>query len=349
VREGREGRGVREVRGVRGVLVRGAVLMLVLGSAVGRAATTEGRAPERLSETGFFTLAKRPFSPQYPLWTDGAAKSRWVYLPAGATIDGRDENAWNFPIGTKFWKDFAFDGRTIETRFLWKVSNTRWVAASYVWNEQRTDAVRAPEEGVPNAAELAPGRGHSIPSTNDCRACHGSTTTRVLGFDPLQLSPDRDPNAIHGEPLGAGMVTLETLIKERSLTGARVDIVSKPPRIATDDPDTRRVLGYLAGNCAHCHNGNGEIAALGPVLKYEELVGDADAVKRAIATQPTKWQVPGVPEGASMLVNTHAPETSALLVRMRSRRPSSQMPPLGTVIRDQQAVDAIAAWISRGD
>jgi mono/diheme cytochrome c family protein len=170
-----------------------------------------------------------------------------------------------------------------------------------------------------------------------------------LGFDPLQLSPDRDPNAIHGEPLGAGMVTLETLIKERSLTGARVDIVSKPPRIATDDPDTRRVLGYLAGNCAHCHNGNGEIAALGPVLKYEELVGDADAVKRAIATQPTKWQVPGVPEGASMLVNTHAPETSALLVRMRSRRPSSQMPPLGTVIRDQQAVDAIAAWISRGD
>jgi hypothetical protein len=32
---------------------------------------------------------------------------------------------------------------------------------------------------------------------------------------------------------------------------------------------------------------------------------------------------------------------------MRSRSPSSQMPPLATVIRDQQAVDAIAAWIAR--
>ena len=30
---------------------------------------------------------------------------------------------------------------------------------------------------------------------------------------------------------------------------------------------------------------------------------------------------------------------------MRSRRPSSQMPPLGTVVRDQAATDAIARWI----
>jgi hypothetical protein len=76
-------------------------------------------------------------------------------------------------------------------------------------------------------------------------------------------------------------------------------------------------------------------------------VTDADAVARSLMSQPTKWQVPSVPEGASLLVNTHAPDTSAFLVRMGSRRPSSQMPPLGTVVRDQQAVDAIAAWIAR--
>jgi hypothetical protein len=39
--------------------------------------------------------------------------------------------------------------------------------------------------------------------------------------------------------------------------------------------------------------------------------------------------------------------TFLLHVRMRSRRPSSQMPPLGTVIRDQQPVDVITAWIQR--
>jgi hypothetical protein len=31
---------------------------------------------------------------------------------------------------------------------------------------------------------------------------------------------------------------------------------------------------------------------------------------------------------------------------MRSRSPSSQMPPLGTVLRDQAAVEELARWIS---
>lgn len=329
------------------MLVRLVVSVLVLTSAVVLSARDEERAPERLSETGFFTLAKRPFSPQYPLWSDGAAKSRWVYLPPGTTIAAGDESAWDFPVGTKFWKEFTFNGRKVETRFLWRVSAARWVATSYVWNEAGSDAVRAPEDGVPNAAEVAPGRAHAIPSASDCAACHGSKTTRVLGFNPLQLSPDRDPNAIHAEPLTEQMVTLTTLMREGVLAGARADIVSHPPRIATQDPETRRVLGYLVGNCATCHNGNGEIAALAPVLKYDELVTDADAIARRLAVQPTKWQVPGVPDGASLLVNTHAPDTSALLVRMRSRRPSSQMPPLGTVLRDDEAVNAIAAWIAK--
>jgi hypothetical protein len=41
-----------------------------------------------------------------------------------------------------------------------------------------------------------------------------------------------------------------------------------------------------------------------------------------------------------------APELSTMLLRMRSRSPSSQMPPLGTVLRDEQAVAAISAWIA---
>jgi hypothetical protein len=58
----------------------------------------------------------------------------------------------------------------------------------------------------------------------------------------------------------------------------------------------------------------------------------------------TKWQVPGLPEGQSMLINPNVLEKSALLVRMRSRSPLSQMPPLGTVVRDAEAVDALTAW-----
>jgi hypothetical protein len=62
--------------------------------------------------------------------------------------------------------------------------------------------------------------------------------------------------------------------------------------------------------------------------------------------QQTRWQAPGRADG-TLLIDTASPDQSALLLRMRSRRPSSQMPPLGTVVQDQQAIDAIRAWISR--
>jgi hypothetical protein len=106
-------------------------------------------------------------------------------------------------------------------------------------------------------------------------------------------------------------------------------------------------MGYMLANCGSCHNGQGEIAAMGPTIRVDDLLRDADAVAASLVTQRTKWQVPGVPEGQSVLVDAHAPERSAILVRMRSRQPSSQMPPLGTVMRDTEAVDRIARWIRR--
>src|SRR5688572_32361899 len=98
-------------------------------------------APALLSETGLYggegttriDPLNRSFSPQYPLWTDGATKRRWVRLPQGAAIDASQVSRWEFPVGTKFWKEFSFDGRKVETRLLWRVSVDRWVFATYVW------------------------------------------------------------------------------------------------------------------------------------------------------------------------------------------------------------------------
>ena len=346
----------------RPVLGTAAALLVVWGGLIAQQAGRPALAaagpdpvapPQRLADTGLYAdgswthIAERnrPFAPQYPLWTDGLSKRRWIYIPAGAAIDGRNEHAWQFPVGTKLWKEFALAGHPVETRMLWKTSESSWITASYVWNAAGTEALLAPSEGVPGVAEVAANRRHSIPSRTDCAACHGSAPGQPLGFNALQLSPDRDPNAIHGEPLRPGMVTLTSLVEEQLLTGARPDLLSKPPRIRTADAGTRTVLGYLAANCSMCHNGNGEIAALGPVIRYQDLVEDGDAVARGLAGQRTRWQVPGVNDGESVLVQPGAPDLSALLVRMRSRAPSSQMPPLGTVVRDQAAVDAVTAWI----
>jgi cytochrome c553 len=306
--------------------------------------------PARLSGTGLFAsggslevaAANRPFAPQYPLWTDGATKRRWVHLPAGSTIDASNPRHWEFPVGTRLWKEFSFAGRRVETRLLWKATPREWIGGSYVWTADQTDAMLVADDGLPAAMEIAPGRQHNIPSRVDCAACHGEAR-QPLGFNPLQLSDDRDPNALHGEPLAPGMVTLNTLLDEGRLTGASASLRTTPPRIAARDPQTRAVLGYLSANCGACHNGDGQITAQLPSFHYADVI-DGEATARQLIGQPARWQAPGRTEG-TLLIDSASPAASAVLLRMGSRRPSTQMPPLGTVLRDQQAIDAIGQWI----
>ncbi|MCK5942315.1 MAG: hypothetical protein KAI24_10130, partial [Planctomycetes bacterium] len=67
--------------------------------------------PARLADTGLYAdFARRevaadvlPYSPVYALWSDGANKRRWLWLPPGTHIDGSDPDAWRFPIGTRLW------------------------------------------------------------------------------------------------------------------------------------------------------------------------------------------------------------------------------------------------------
>lgn len=123
----------------------------------------------RLSETGLYadastqTLAEgvTPFTPNFELWSDGASKQRWLYLPPGSAIDARDPDDWLFPTGTRFWKEFKRDGRRIETRLLQKIGPApdAWLAVSYVWNGAGTDARAAPA-GVVDAH----GTPHDVPA-----------------------------------------------------------------------------------------------------------------------------------------------------------------------------------------
>jgi hypothetical protein len=309
--------------------------------------------PERLSEMGLYLPwtqivdpRNRAFAPQYPLWTDGARKSRWVQLPPGARIDARNVDRWVFPVGTRFWKEFAFDGRRVETRVLWRASADAWSYATYVWNEAQTDATLAPPEGVRGIVEVAPGKRHNIPSREDCRTCHENGATPVLGFTALQLSTDRDPGAPNAEPVFPGMVTLQTLVEEQLFDPPHPELAGRPPRIP-GDPRTRAALGYLTANCGHCHNEQSSVATvrfplLMPAYASFERV---DQTISKLLTRTAKWDLPQLPPGTTTFITPGAPELSALFVRMRSRRPSSQMPPLGTVVPDREALDLVSDWI----
>jgi hypothetical protein len=335
-----------------GALCLASVATIAATSAATRASVVRPGLPSRLSETGLYSDASSlvvdsrhlAFSPQYPLWTDGAHKRRWVSLPPGATIDITDVDAWSFPVGTRFWKEFSFGGRRVETRMLVKSNQTDWQFASYAWNDAQTDAILAPVTGLPGVAEIAPGRKHSIPSVEDCRACHDSSRTEVLGFSALQLSDDRDAGAIHGEPLGNSMVTLRTLLEQKRLQPIRPELVSAPPRIPAASSRERAVLGYLSANCGACHNPNSTLAPLKLMFKQPAYGGGLDVVRAGLAHRTT-WDRPGAVPETTNVIDPAVPEHSALLYRMRSRRPVSQMPPLGSVMPDAAAVDQVTNWV----
>lgn len=107
------------------------------------------------------------------------------------------------------------------------------------------------------------------------------------------------------------------------------------------------MLGYLSANCGTCHNRRGEIGPDAPSLAFADLLKDGDTLLTRLAAHRTMWQAPGQPEGATRMVDSAAPERSAMLLRMGSRSPLSQMPPLGTVVTDDAALAAVRVWIAR--
>jgi hypothetical protein len=327
------------------------VLLLMAVARASDADAMRGRppeAPQRLSQTGLYapgTLTidphNRPYSPQYPLWTDGAVKRRWIRLPEGSAIDARDDEEWKFPVGTKFWKEFVFDGRRVETRLIWRAREDAWVFATYIWNEEQSEALLAPSGGVRHAAATGAGARHSIPSLDDCHACHEKNN--ILGFTALQLSTDRDPLAPHAEALQPDMVTVKTLVQEQRLRPMRSDLISGPPRIMADTPVERAAIGYLSSNCGICHRSG---AAIDTNLRLRPSArGDAEVVLDVLKSAPVSWEIPSVAEGRTRFVTPGHPELSSIMARMRSRRPSTQMPPLGTAVVDRDASELIAAWI----
>ena len=84
---------------------RSLALACMLSASVAAGAGEDAAPPQRLADTGLFERGSTTeiragvlsFSPQYPLWSDGAAKRRWLYLPPGTFIDASRPDAWVSP------------------------------------------------------------------------------------------------------------------------------------------------------------------------------------------------------------------------------------------------------------
>ena len=326
-------------------------LSLLLGVADAKSQAAGQRPPQRLEGTGlysdFATLVVDAnhitFSPQYPLWTDGAAKRRWISVPASAVIDGSDAEAWVFPVGTRVWKEFSFSGRRVETRFMDRGPDG-WTYAAYAWREDGRDAVLVSERGRRAEAEdlctTSLMASLAVVHATPTRSARG---VRTRSRAPLQLSPDRDPGALHAD---VGLLDIEDLIEKGLLVGVPQE--RRRPRIETTSAAERTALGYLHGNCGHCHNDHGSLKNIGLSLRHVSGAVVPRALENTI-DQPVRKLAPGQSPDAILRVEPRHPERSGLVERIGSRYPALQMPPLGTELVDEEAVALIRRWVAERD
>ena len=215
---------------------------------------TPRRAPALLRDTGLYADFARlevdpqnlAFAPQYPLWTDGAAKRRWISLPAGTAIDACDPEAWVFPVGHAVLEGVRLRrpaGRDPDDR----APAGRDVALRRLCLERRrargdAGARRGPARRLRlRRRAVAP-----IPASATARSATRGGRTPILGFSLLQLSPDRDPDALHAEPQPAPGVDLAYLVRAGLLVGP-AGIAARRRRRGSPraSPIERAALGYL--------------------------------------------------------------------------------------------------------
>jgi uncharacterized repeat protein (TIGR03806 family) len=168
--------------------------------------------PKKLSESGLFKSVQGhvmedgliPYSVNAVLWSDGAAKQRWLGLPKDGKIDFRKRRGWDFPDQTVIVKSFHIDTeegnpqsrRWIETRFLTK-QGTEWYGYSYAWNDEQTEGTLIEAKGADREFAIKTNAGEKklnwhYPSRAECMVCHSSAANFVLGFSELQFNHEHD-------------------------------------------------------------------------------------------------------------------------------------------------------------
>ncbi len=300
---------------------------------VNDSAVTSNSFPATLSEFGFFAAAGKqvpsagvtPYRLNTPLWSDGAEKLRFVYLPAGAKARAQGDGLLNLPVGSALIKTFTYGDRLIETRVLLHRADG-WVALPYQWNAAQTEAKLVLAGGrVSVTTPAGQAISYAIPNKNQCKECHalaGAVT-----------------------PIGP---------KARNLSASWLAALHRAKRLDTMPAVTRRLplwearakapladaaRGYLDVNCAHCHNPRSSASNSGLDLRWEQ----SDPASFGINKRPV-----AAGRGSGNLdfdIVPGDPDHSILLYRMGSLEGGISMPELGRSSLDPAGLDIVTRWV----
>ena len=281
-----------------------------------------------------YESAPKPYTPGVLLWSDGADKRRYLSLPPGTQIDTSDMDVWKFPVGTKVWKEFRFDGKLVETRLLWKRGPSMWATGTYIWT---SDQKSAPLNTSRQPVLLD--TGYEIPTAKDCGRCHHGGADYLLGVEAVAL----------GLPTAKGL-TLTGLVESGALTDPPATTTIELPEDATGKAAT--ALGYLHANCGmpcHSSRGLGHDTELVMRLRADEFwptpqpVANLDAYKATINVSPTTKSVEQkFPDTHRITPGNHEQSLVWLLSHLRGEY---QMPPIVSHKIDEIGTKALGDWI----
>ena len=329
----------------RGALILAASALVFAGAVanarlvpptVSSEAILEDRLPPTLEEFGFFvdgpnqipTMGVIPYRLNTPLYSDGAEKLRFVYVPSGEKVPLGDDGLLQLPVGSALIKTFAFgDGdarRLIETRVLLHRADG-WLALPYRWNDEQTEARLAVAGArLPITTPAGEKISYRIPNKNQCKECHGlNGTVTPIGPKARNLSQD--------------------------WMSARADWFEATPRNVAvvplwDDASAgsaeERARGYLDVNCAHCHRPGATASNSGLDLRWDQADPQSFGVhKRPVAA--------GRGAGShEFSIEPGKPDDSIIVYRMSSTEPGVAMPELGKATVDREGVEAVRRWIA---
>lgn len=295
--------------------------------------------PRTLSEYGFFLDAAGrnpdarviPYALNTALYSDGADKLRYIFLPDGETMTATDEGGLlDLPVGSAIIKTFAFgegeDQRYIETRLLLHRADG-WLALPYKWNEDQTEAKLA-LVGARMELERPDGQviSYQIPNKNQCKQCHVKDST-VTPIGPKSRN------------LSKGWLSAQMQAGRLKAMPAVHDTVPHwEERREISDLDAL-ARGYLDVNCAHCHQPGGSASNSGLDLRWEQDEAHAIGIRK-----PPVAAGRGA-GGHKVSIAPGNPDASILVHRMSSTEPGVAMPELGRSTNDPEGIAVIRRWV----
>ena len=266
---------------------------------------------------------------------------------SGIRFDPTDP--WEIPMGSVVVKHFELPTNVtnptpttrLETRVLVHEEGG-WQGYTYRWNDQGTEAHLLQGTDTRDITIIDPGspggmrtQTWQFPGRANCLECHTTAGKRVLGLNTRQINHKID----YGPPIGT-----RNQLKEMTRRGLFGMSSMKDPSsfgrqtASTDTGPTKesRVRSYLAVNCAHCHQPDGDGSGL------IDLRLDTPLVNTGLINALPQHGDLGIP-GARIIAPRNR-NTSILYQRIQ-RLDQYRMPPLGSHLVDGYFLALLGQWI----